>query len=101
MVNAIYFDIIYSTDGVLSISVNDRDGVEILRGKYTFNYDQIHMLAPSNESYDTDSRQQSQLLSTIFNITHEQCEKLDGFGTTDSFIVRTSFWSDEHILGYI
>jgi hypothetical protein len=59
-------DILIANKGTRSIVVSDRDGVEILS-------------TPSDALSEGDSRYNSQIVSTIFSLTHEQCEKLDEF----------------------
>jgi hypothetical protein len=49
-----------------SIIVTDRDGVEVIS-------------LPSQTLSSTDKRQNTQILSTIFTLTHEQCAKLSEF----------------------
>ena len=62
--------ILTANAGIQSIVVSDRDGVEILS-------------APSNVLNEGDARYNSQIISTIFSLTHEQCEKLDEFKKTN------------------
>jgi hypothetical protein len=50
-----------------SIIVTDRDGVEIVS-------------SPADTLSESEKRQNIQIISTIFTLTHEQCSKLDEFG---------------------
>jgi hypothetical protein len=59
--------------GVNSILVSDREGVEIIS-------------SPSDYLSENTTRQNAQIVSTIFSLTHEQCEKLDSFGSTKYLI---------------
>ncbi len=62
---------IIATRGIESIVVSDSDGVEIVS-------------APSNVlNEDNEARHNSQIVSTIFTLTHEQCEKLAEFKRTN------------------
>ena len=55
--------------GVNSILVSDREGVEMIS-------------SPSDYLSDNTTRQNAQIASTIFSLTHEQCDKLESFGST-------------------
>lgn len=52
--------------GLQSLSITDRDGVEIF-----------------SSSRVTPNPEELQILSVIFSLTHEQCQKLEEFGSTD------------------
>ena len=56
--------------GIESIVVSDKDGVEIAS-------------APADALSSGEARQSSQILSTIFTLTHEQCDKLPEFKKTN------------------
>jgi hypothetical protein len=56
-----------SVKGIDSIVVTDRDGVEVV-------------CSPFDALLDREKRQNTQIISTIFTLTHEQCSKLEEFG---------------------
>jgi hypothetical protein len=62
-----------SSGALKSIIVTDRDGVELVS-------------SPLDGISDDSSRQNVQIVGTIFSLTHEQCEKLDSFGQTKYII---------------
>jgi len=61
-----YFDSVKSAvPGLQSLSITDRDGVEVYSSsRVACNQDEL------------------QILSVIFSLTHEQCQKLEEFGET-------------------
>ena len=59
--------------GTESIVVSDKDGVEILS-------------TPSNTLSKSETRRNSQILSTIFGLLDDQAQKLDEFGRSEYFI---------------
>ena len=59
-----------STPGLESLVITDRDGVEVAS-------------SPSESLSEKDARHNAQIVSTIFSLTHEQCEKLEEFGRTN------------------
>jgi hypothetical protein len=63
-------ELLLSSRGVDSIVVSDKDGVEIVS-------------VPSGALSDEEARHNSQIVSTIFTLTHEQCEKLPEFKRTN------------------
>ena len=70
MINQRLEEIRTSVTGINQIVVTDRDGVEITS-------------SPSQVLSEKEARHNTQIISTIFSLTHEQCEKLDEFGKTN------------------
>ncbi|KAF4656186.1 hypothetical protein FOZ61_007142 [Perkinsus olseni] len=65
-------NVVTSVDGIDSITIADREGVEILSAPST---------KPSN-----DEQSDEQILTTIFSLTSDQCMKLPEFGAC-SFVL--------------
>ncbi|KAF4680275.1 hypothetical protein FOZ60_013769 [Perkinsus olseni] len=65
-------NVVTSVDGIESITIADREGVEILSAPST---------KPSN-----DEQSDEQILTTIFSLTSDQCMKLPEFGAC-SFVL--------------
>ena len=57
--------------GLQSLSITDKDGVEVF----------------STSRLKTNS-EELQILSVIFSLTHEQCQKLEEFGPTDYLLTE-------------
>jgi predicted regulator of Ras-like GTPase activity (Roadblock/LC7/MglB family) len=73
--------------GAQTIAISDKDGVEILS-------------SPSTCLSESDSRRNSQIISTIFSLLEEQAQKIDDFGRieylisefgTESLLIQASF----------
>jgi hypothetical protein len=78
----------HRSSSIQSIVVTDKEGVEIVSGMFTlFDMCIDYYLVPETTLTALDARQNSQILSTIFTLTHEQTEKLNDFGTTEYIIV--------------
>ena len=67
--------------------ISDKEGVEVLSGMDDFVDSRTLFVAPTDTLKDPAMRQNAQLLSAIFNITNDQCQKLEGFDSTESFMV--------------
>ena len=57
--------------GFQSLCITDRDGVEVF-----------------STSRVKPNQEELQILSVIFSLTHEQCQKLDEFGSTDYLLTE-------------
>ncbi|EER20070.1 Mitogen-activated protein kinase kinase 1-interacting protein, putative, partial [Perkinsus marinus ATCC 50983] len=66
-------NVVESVDGIESITIADREGVEIL--------------SATSSHYDEQSND-DQILTTIFSLTSDQCSKLPEFGACSFVIAR-------------